>query len=261
MPCPLGSDRALDGAILTHADGARSALVAKLRRSPAACCASLTVRRMRVHGQAYRTIWLADDGATWRDRPDAAAVRVRGADARDVEDAAPAIRDMVVRGAPLIGVTAAYGVALACAAMQRRRLARAIETLVATRPTAVNLRWALERMRRAVRGAARRTRRARVRRGRRDRDEDVASCAAIGRHGLGLLRDWRTAGRRARQRAHPLQRGLARLRRLGHGTRAGLRRARGRHARARLGRRNAAAQPGRLRSPRSSSARTACRTR
>ena len=100
-----------------------------------------------------------------------------------------AIRDMVVRGAPLIGVTAAYGVALALRENSSdASLAAAIETLVATRPTAVNLRWAAERMRRTVaplppveRAARAYAEAAAI------AEEDVASCAAIGRHGLALL--------------------------------------------------------------------------
>src|SRR5688500_16138124 len=64
-----------------------------------------------------------------------------------LEDAAAAIRTMVVRGAPLIGATAAYGLWLALRAdPSDAGLARAAETLAATRPTAVNLRWALARV-------------------------------------------------------------------------------------------------------------------
>ena len=62
-----------------------------------------------------------------------------------LDDAARAIRDMLVRGAPLIGATAAYGLALAMRAdPSTEHLERAGELLFATRPTAVNLRWALE---------------------------------------------------------------------------------------------------------------------
>jgi methylthioribose-1-phosphate isomerase len=96
---------------------------------------------------------------------------------------------MVVRGAPLIGVTAAYGVALACRSDPAdTHLSAAIETLAATRPTAINLRWALQRMRGvlaelppAVRAEAAYREAARI------ADEDVAACAAIGRHGAALL--------------------------------------------------------------------------
>jgi methylthioribose-1-phosphate isomerase len=147
---------------------------------------------MRVNGQAFRTIWQTDAGGdvTVVDQtllPFAFEVRTL----HHVEDAATAIRDMVVRGAPLIGVTAAYGVALA---MREHpgddSLAAAIEKLVATRPTAVNLRWAAERMRRAVAMLPPAERAARAyAEAAAIAEEDVASCAAIGRHGLSLLRD------------------------------------------------------------------------
>ena len=66
---------------------------------------------------------------------------------KSLADAAHAIRAMLVRGAPLIGVTAAYGVALALKeGAGNEALAHACETLAATRPTAVNLHWALARM-------------------------------------------------------------------------------------------------------------------
>ncbi len=142
---------------------------------------------MRVNGQAFRTIWQADAGGDVAviDQtllPFAFEVRTL----RRVEDAATAIRDMVVRGAPLIGVTAAYGVALALREHPGDdSLAAAIETLVATRPTAVNLRWAAERMRRTVATLPPAERAARAyAEAAAIAEEDVASCAAIGRHGL-----------------------------------------------------------------------------
>jgi methylthioribose-1-phosphate isomerase len=103
-----------------------------------------------------------------------------------LEQAAHAIRVMQVRGAPLIGATAAYGVALALA--EGIALERAIEVLAATRPTAINLRWALDRMRRVLEKSAVATRldmawqeaRAIAR-------EDAEANSAIGRHGLPLL--------------------------------------------------------------------------
>ncbi len=63
---------------------------------------------------------------------------------RNAADTAVAIRDMVVRGAPAIGITAAYGLALE--AQRGGDIAQAVQTLLASRPTAVNLRWAVERM-------------------------------------------------------------------------------------------------------------------
>jgi len=145
---------------------------------------------MRVHGQSYRTIFVADDGCTvavidQTRLPFAFELR----HLQTAEDAAEAIREMIVRGAPLIGVTAAYGVALGMRDDPGdASLGRVVDMLAATRPTAVNLRWALERMRGVLsaEAPARRVERAY------DEaaciaDEDVAACAAIGRHGLQLL--------------------------------------------------------------------------
>ena len=148
---------------------------------------------MRVDGVHRRTIWPAEDG--WR----VAIIDQRLLPHRftvvhleTLADAAEAIRDMAVRGAPLIGVTAAYGVALALS--QGRRdddaVAEACRVLRATRPTAVNLAWALEGMARHLlalpedaRPAAAYAEAARL------ADEDVAINAAIGDAGLPLLRD------------------------------------------------------------------------
>jgi methylthioribose-1-phosphate isomerase len=104
--------------------------------------------------------------------------------------AATAIRDMWVRGAPLIGATAAFGVAIAMRDdPSDAGLARAHATLVKTRPTAVNLRWALEEMARILgplappaRAGAAMARAAEI------ADEDVAINAAIGDHGLPIIR-------------------------------------------------------------------------
>ena len=155
---------------------------------------------MQVNGAAYRTLWLADADGTIAviDQTQLPFVFTQQS-LRTVADAATAIRDMIVRGAPLIGVTAAYGVALALRHdPDDTSLDAAIRLLAGTRPTAVNLRWALERMRRvvlplppaqrALQAYAEATAMA---------DEDVACCAAIGRHGLALLREIarRKAGR------------------------------------------------------------------
>jgi methylthioribose-1-phosphate isomerase len=107
-----------------------------------------------------------------------------------LEAAAHAIRGMQVRGAPLIGATAAYGLAIALADdASDTWLEKAIAVLGATRPTAVNLHWALARMRLllvplapARRADAAWTEAAAI------AEEDVAQNAAIGQHGLGLLR-------------------------------------------------------------------------
>jgi methylthioribose-1-phosphate isomerase len=155
---------------------------------------------MQVNGAAYRTLWLADADGTIAviDQTQLPFVFTQQS-LRTVADAATAIRDMIVRGAPLIGVTAAYGVALALRDdPDDTSLDAAIRLLAGTRPTAVNLRWALERMRRVVLPLppAQRALRAYAE-AKAIADEDVACCAAIGRHGLALLREIarRKAGR------------------------------------------------------------------
>jgi methylthioribose-1-phosphate isomerase len=146
---------------------------------------------MNVDGIAYRTIWLGADG--WSVEiidqtrlPHAFAV-LRLA---SIDDAARAIRDMQVRGAPLIGVTAAYGLALAMRAdASDGHLATAYAMLLATRPTAVNLRWALDRVAGMLRPLALVERSAAAYAAARlIADEDVAVNQAIGRHGLDLIR-------------------------------------------------------------------------
>ena len=104
-------------------------------------------------------------------------------DYTDYREVARAIADMVVRGAPAIGCAAAYGVALG--ARQGAALAEVIDTLARTRPTAVNLFWALDRMRRVAgedASPARLEAEAIA-----VHDEDIAACRAIGTHGAPLL--------------------------------------------------------------------------
>lgn len=147
---------------------------------------------MKIGGRSYRTIWTPHHAG------DVSVIdqtrlphRFEIASLASLEDAARAIETMVVRGAPLIGATAAYGMALA---MRERAddagVRDAHARLLRTRPTAVNLRWALDAVRDIL---------ARVPPS--DRidvayataaeiaDEDVAINAAIGRHGLEVLRE------------------------------------------------------------------------
>jgi methylthioribose-1-phosphate isomerase len=157
----------------------------------------LPVGRAAVTGvpepQRRRPIWWAEDA------PEAAVIVI---DQRRLPhelvtvrwstfgDAADGIRSMQVRGAPLIGVAAAHGVALAMRAdPSDEALGRACDVLAATRPTAVNLRWALDR----VAGELRRLSaadRAVAARELADAmaDEDVAACRRIGEAGLEVLR-------------------------------------------------------------------------
>ena len=108
---------------------------------------------------------------------------------RSLVDAAHAIRAMLVRGAPLIGVTAAYGVALALKdGAGNKALEQACDTLAATRPTAVNLRWALARMRGHLLPLPVAKRRAAAwAEARAIAEEDAAANRQIGRHGLALI--------------------------------------------------------------------------
>ena len=124
-------------------------------------------------------------------------------DLATLDDAARAISTMQVRGAPLIGATAAYGMALAIAEDPSDAASScAVAMLAATRPTAVNLRWALAEMQRALRGCAAEERRfaAAWARAGEIAEADVAINRAIGEHGAGLIAEaWPPQGRSARR--------------------------------------------------------------
>jgi len=119
---------------------------------------------------------------------------------RSYQEVARAIRDMIIRGAPAIGVAAAMGVALGVQHADPARLDEEFEqiasTLAATRPTAVNLFWAIERMRRVfaeVRGCPIGAIRERlIQEARQVRLEDIAINEAIGRNGAPLIPDGKT---------------------------------------------------------------------
>ena len=145
---------------------------------------------MKIDGIHYRTIWVADDG--WsvetidQTRMPHAFGTVR---LRTAEDAARAIKDMTVRGAPLIGATAAYGLCLALREdASDAALHDAARMLAATRPTAVNLKWALDEMLAAVTAHSHAARiEAAYARAARICDDDVEICRRIGEHGLKLI--------------------------------------------------------------------------
>jgi methylthioribose-1-phosphate isomerase len=145
---------------------------------------------MNVAGRPMRTIWLAEDGRAveiidqTRLPHEFAIIQLRRLD-----DAARAIRDMQVRGAPLIGAAAAYGLALAMTEdPSDEGVDRAVDILAATRPTAVNLRWALDTMRQHLgelppqdRFAAAIVQAGSI------AEEDIAINRAIGEHGMRLI--------------------------------------------------------------------------
>jgi methylthioribose-1-phosphate isomerase len=145
---------------------------------------------MNVEGKSMRTIWLEPDG--WSVGViDQTALPHRFLTARltTLAQAAHAIRAMVIRGAPLIGATAAYGMCLALREdASDESLEAAYATLLATRPTAINLKWALDEMMAVVRNRSRAERsETAYRRAAEICEQDVATNAAIGRNGLPLI--------------------------------------------------------------------------
>ncbi len=145
---------------------------------------------MKVDGKAMRSIWLEPDG--WSIgviNQTALPHRLVTARLTTLDEAAHAIRAMLIRGAPLIGATAAYGMCLALRAdASDEALDRAYAILLATRPTAINLRWALDETLAAVRNRPRSERAAAAyRRAGEICEQDVAINTAIGRNGLPLI--------------------------------------------------------------------------
>jgi methylthioribose-1-phosphate isomerase len=159
---------------------------------------------MKIGDRHYRTIWLNPDG--WSvdvidqtELPHALAIR----NLRDTEAVADAITTMVVRGAPLIGAAAAYGMALAMHADPGdAALAHAAKRLVATRPTAVNLAASVARLQSALVPVAPALRRdLAYRLAAALCDEDVAESAALGKVGGALIAElWK-----ARDRTGPMR--------------------------------------------------------
>jgi methylthioribose-1-phosphate isomerase len=145
---------------------------------------------MRVEGRLMRTIWPAGEGHAvaiidqTRLPHELVTRRLESA-----EEVVEAIREMRVRGAPLIGAAAAYGMALAAARdPSREALEKAAAALTASRPTAVNLRWAVTALMRALLAVAEKDRpRLAMERAGEIAEEDVAINRAIGEHGMALI--------------------------------------------------------------------------
>jgi methylthioribose-1-phosphate isomerase len=158
--------------------------------------------KMKVHGKHYRTIWIKEDDPSvvqiidQRHLPHKFVIE----DLTAVDQTAIAIKDMHVRGAPLIGATAAFGIYLA--ALQapqtteedfQESIFAAADQLRATRPTAINLRWAVERLVDVIGQSsgfdakikiAKETAQALA-------DEEAEACRLIGEHGVSLIEDIR----------------------------------------------------------------------
>jgi len=145
---------------------------------------------MNVAGRPYRTIWRKPDDARVVQLIDQRALPHRFVveEVRTVEQMAAAIREMHVRGAPLIGAAAAYGMYLAMLAEMEASVAAAL--LRATRPTAVTLTWAIERQLSRITTGVDATEK--IERARETAeaiaDEDAEHCRKIGLHGLELIR-------------------------------------------------------------------------
>jgi methylthioribose-1-phosphate isomerase len=155
---------------------------------------------MKVDGQHFRTIWLKPDDKTVVQLIDQRFLPHRFVieEVRTVEQMATAIREMHVRGAGLIGASAGYGMYLAAieaaarpaAAGVDEQLAGAAAQLKATRPTAVNLSWAVERQLGNIAKGKNATEKVALalRTARSIADEDAEHCRMIGQHGLELIR-------------------------------------------------------------------------
>ena len=146
---------------------------------------------MKINGTPYRTIWPTADNTAVEIIDQTKLPHIFTTLRLDtMRDAERAIREMQVRGAPLIGVTAAYGVALSMRDhASDAALAATCSVLLASRPTAVNLRWGVERMRAVLAPLSANERAdAAWQEAARIADEDVSINAAIGRHGCDIIR-------------------------------------------------------------------------
>lgn len=147
---------------------------------------------MKISGRHTRSIWLEPDGWSVGILDQSLLPHsVETLRLASAQQAAHAIKSMQTRGAPLIGAVAAYGIALALREdASDEHLERAYAALLSTRPTAINLKWALDEMMAAVRNRPREERvTAAYRRAAEICDEDVAINEAIGRNGLKLIAD------------------------------------------------------------------------
>ncbi|MBB43558.1 MAG: S-methyl-5-thioribose-1-phosphate isomerase [Rhodospirillaceae bacterium] len=154
---------------------------------------------MQVNGTPYRSIWLEDDeksvGIIDQTRLPHDFLKVY---LKTAADAAVAIQTMQVRGAPLIGATAAWGIYLATREDPTDTGLRAsCENLLSTRPTAVNLIWAIKRMKKRLLSLPLNKRKQEAKLlAQKICDEDIEICHAIGNWGVNIIRDiWETKGK------------------------------------------------------------------
>ncbi|MCC1482050.1 S-methyl-5-thioribose-1-phosphate isomerase [Roseibaca sp. Y0-43] len=146
---------------------------------------------MKINGKPYRSIWRDADGRVMIIDQRWLPHELRIVELKDRKDFADAIFEMWVRGAPLIGATAAYGMAVQMAAdPSDASLGETYDLLHATRPTAINLKWALDEMTRVLKPLAPEERaEAAFRRAAEICDEDVETNRMIGVYGIELIRE------------------------------------------------------------------------
>ncbi len=150
---------------------------------------------MHVNGKQYSTIWYDSDNHhvsiidQTRLPHQFTIIQLKSLD-----DFCHAIQSMQVRGAPLIGATAAFGLAMAVIDdSNTENISHAYNTLLATRPTAVNLRWALDRISATIKKADKEQQgQIALAEAERIRQEDIKTCEAIGEHGLALITEFQT---------------------------------------------------------------------
>ena len=145
---------------------------------------------MNINGKAFRTIWFEDNIVKIIDQtklPHKFIIK----DLKNIKDSINAIKTMEVRGAPLIGATAAFGLVLAIIERNDQSfLKKASEDLIRSRPTAINLKWAVNRMMEKLSGInSKDTLKIAVREAKNICEEDVSFCKNIGLNGLGIIEE------------------------------------------------------------------------
>tara|TARA_B100000029_G_scaffold484983_1_gene537819 strand:+ start:1330 stop:2433 length:1104 start_codon:yes stop_codon:yes gene_type:complete len=152
---------------------------------------------MKVKDKHYRTIWQSNENKKVVKIIDQRLLpfEFKIISLKTYRDAIEAIYDMAVRGAPLIGGTAAWGMYLACLEAKQNKdckkfILQASKELMLSRPTAVNLRWAIERINKAIRKTEDINEIIKIAEveAKKICDEDVENCESIGKHGLELIR-------------------------------------------------------------------------
>ena len=145
---------------------------------------------MKIEGKEYRTIWLANNVVKIIDQtklPHQFIIK----DLKSVKDAINAIKTMEVRGAPLIGATAAYGLVLSIIENNDQLfLKKASEDLIKSRPTAINLKWAIDRMMKKLSGVnSKEILKIAIDEAKAICEEDIGFCKNIGLNGLKIIEE------------------------------------------------------------------------